>query len=70
MTPQDHASITLLTAVAAAIASVDGPIGAETAAAALGAVKRVIQSRGDAISMQTLDAIVALIEAVRDEITS
>lgn len=70
MTAADNAALRLLARTAEAIASVNGPISSGTAAAALMAVVSVIRSRNRPISMQTLDGIVALIEAVRDDITS
>lgn len=70
MTTQDQLSLRMLGAAAADIAAADGPIDSVTAVAALSSLGGIILSRPGPISMQTLDAIVTLMEAVRDEITS
>jgi hypothetical protein len=70
MTDVDDAAILLLASVAEALASVTGPITAATASAAMGAVATVLRVRKAPITMQTLDAILALIQAVREDITS
>lgn len=65
----DTAAIRLLTEVATALASVNGPISSGTAATALVALTSIIRSRGTPITMKTLDAITGLIEALREDIT-
>jgi hypothetical protein len=64
---KDEASIDLLTAVECALASIKRPLLPSVANAALRSVATVIGTRGVRIGPKTRDAIVALIDAMREE---
>jgi hypothetical protein len=70
LTPNDEAAIDLLTAVECALAAIKRPLIPTVANAALGAVATVIGARGHRIGPKTRSAIVALIEALREDIGS
>jgi hypothetical protein len=68
MTQNDEAAIDLLTAVECALAAIKRPLMPVVADAALDAVATVIRERGSRIGPKTRSAIVALIEALREDI--
>lgn len=66
---QDTAGMTMLTAVTQTIADVDGPISPRIGAGALLAMSGILQERRRPISMATLEAIMAVVVALRDDIS-
>jgi hypothetical protein len=64
----NDASIGLLDHSLTMLRRVEGPISAGTAAAALTAVTAVVRSRQRPPTPKIIDAIIALIEAVREDI--
>lgn len=69
MTPSDSRAIVMLTGIAALIGE-DRPLDAMSASATLYGVRAVIEVRREAVSPKTRDAILALIEALREDIAS
>ena len=59
----------LLIRTAAALASINGPVSSGTATTALMAAISVIRTGRKPITAQTFDAILALIQSLREDIT-
>lgn len=64
----DRAAMTLLTAVTQIFAHTDGPIPSRVAAGALMAISGILQERRAPIGLATLEAIMAVIISLRDDI--
>ena len=64
----DRAGLTLLTAVTETIAEIDGPISPRVASGALLAMSGILQERRAPITVQTLEAIMGLVVAIRDDL--
>lgn len=67
---QDRAAMTLLTAVTEHFAEIDGPISSRVASGALLALSGLLQERRAPISLRTLEAIMGVVVALRDDITA
>lgn len=63
-------ALSLLRRTAVAIASANGPISAGAGSAALEACAIIVRDLDRPIAAKTLEAIVALFEALRDDITA
>jgi hypothetical protein len=70
MTPRDQDAIDLLTEVGKTLSVIKRPLMPVVADAALDAVATVIRERGSRIRPKTRSAIVALIDALREDIGS
>lgn len=70
MTKTDRAAVTVLDAVTETIAHVDGPISPRVGAGVLLALSRIIQERRAPLAIGTLEAIMALVVAIREDVTA
>lgn len=70
MTKSDQAALTMLRSVAETIAVIDGPISSRVASGLLLIASDLLGERRAPISMATVDAIVALVTALRADITA
>lgn len=66
----ERAALTLLTAVTETIAEIDGPISPRVASGALMAMSGILQERRVPLSMRTLEAVMGLVVALRDELAA
>lgn len=70
MMTQDRAALTLLTAVTQTIAEIDGPISPRVASGTLMVLSGMLQDRRSPITLRTLEAIMGLVVAIREDITA
>lgn len=69
MTPKSTTTIKALTEVKAAVEEIDGTIHPMVAWSALMLMARVVDNQSTRVSVKTKDALVALIDAMREEAT-
>jgi hypothetical protein len=70
MTQTDRAAMTMLEAVTHTIAGIDGPISSRVGAGVLLALSGIIQERRAPLEMNTLQAIMGLVVAIRDDVAA
>lgn len=66
----EPAALTLLTAVTQTIAQIDGPISPRVASGALMAMSGILQERRAPLSLRTLEAVMGLVVALREELAT
>lgn len=62
-----RASMTMLTAVTETFAEIDGPIPSRVASGVLLALSGMLQDHRDPITLRTLEAIMGVVVALRDD---
>ncbi len=69
-TIQDRAAATVLNAVTEHFAGIEGPISSRVASGALMALSGLLRERRGPLPMQTLEAIMGLIVAIREDLAA
>ena len=70
MRHRDQAAAAVVMAVTETIAEIDGPISPRVAAGALLALSGLLQERRAPVTMRTLEAIMGLVVALREDIAA